>query len=274
VTAADWRWLTVAAALSAVTYVAAALAISGWVVERLRFGRTLLVQIAASFVTLVAPATVGGVALNARYLQRAGVPAALAVASVGVSQAVGLVVHVVLLALFVFLTGTSTNPAFSVPWWAYAVGGAVVALLVLVAVLPRGRGWLRSRVQPLITETLPRLLEVLQRPRKLAEGLGGTLLLSAAYILCLWAAVHAFGGNVHVATVAVVYLAGSAIGSAAPTPGGLGAVEAALAAGLTAAGLPSVTAVSAVLLFRLVTFWLPVLPGWLAFTALQRRQAI
>jgi uncharacterized membrane protein YbhN (UPF0104 family) len=244
------------------------------VVERLRFGRTLLVQIAASFVTLVAPATVGGVALNARYLQRAGVPPALAVASVGVSQAVGLVVHVVLLALFVFLTGTSTNPAFSVPGWAYIIVGAAVALLALIFVLPRGRGWLRSRVRPLITETLPRLLEVLQRPRKLAEGLGGTVLLSAAYVLCLWAAVQAFGGHVDIATVAVVYLAGSAIGSAAPTPGGLGAVEAALSAGLTAAGLPSVTAVSAVLLFRLMTFWVPVLPGWIAFSVLQRRQAI
>ncbi|HEV7755794.1 MAG TPA: lysylphosphatidylglycerol synthase transmembrane domain-containing protein [Mycobacteriales bacterium] len=274
VATADWRWLTAAAALSALTYVAATLSISGWVVERLRFGRTLLVQIAASFVTLVAPATVGGVALNARYLQRAGVPPALAVASVGVSQAVGLVVHVVLLALFVFLTGTSTNPAFSVPGWAYIIVGAAVALLALVFVLPRGRGWLRSRVRPLITETLPRLLEVLQRPRKLAEGLGGTVLLSAAYVLCLWAAVQAFGGHVDIATVAVVYLAGSAIGSAAPTPGGLGAVEAALSAGLTAAGLPSVTAVSAVLLFRLVTFWVPVLPGWIAFSVLQRRQAI
>jgi uncharacterized membrane protein YbhN (UPF0104 family) len=51
-------------------------------------------------------------------------------------------------------------------------------------------------------------------------------------------------------------------------------VEAALATGLTAAGLPSETAVSAVLLFRLVTFWLPVLPGWLAFNALQRRELV
>jgi uncharacterized protein (TIRG00374 family) len=125
-----------------------------------------------------------------------------------------------------------------------------------------------------VTETLPRLVEVLQRPRKLAEGLGGTVLLSAGFVLCLWAAVHAFGGQLDIATVAVVFLAGSALGSAAPTPGGLGAVEAALATGLTAAGLPSETAVSAVLLFRLVTFWLPVLPGWLAFNALQRRELV
>lgn len=274
VTSADWRWLVATVVLSALTYIAAALSISGWVAEPLRFGRTLVVQIAASFVTLVAPAAVGGVALNARYLQRSGVPPTRAVASVGVSQAVGLVVHVLLLALCVFITGTSRRPDFSVPGWVYAVVGAVAAVAAALVVLPWGRSVLRSRVQPLVTETLPRLLEVLQRPRKLAEGLGGTVLLSVAYVLCLWAAVHAFGGSLDIPTVAIVYLAGSAIGSAAPTPGGLGAVEAALAAGLTAAGLPSTTAVSAVLLFRLVTFWLPVLPGWLAFTALQRREAI
>ena len=77
------------------------------------------------------------------------------------------------------------------------------------------------------------------------------------------------------AAIAVVFLAGNALGSAAPTPGGLGAVEGALIAGLTTIGhLDSATATSAVLLFRVLTFWLPVLPGWLAFTTLTRRQAL
>ena len=75
-------------------------------------------------------------------------------------------------------------------------------------------------------------------------------------------------------SVAIVYLTGSAIVSAVPTPGGLGAVEAALSAGLTAAGLPGITAVSAVLLYRTVTFWLPVPLGWVALTYLQRHDAL
>jgi uncharacterized protein (TIRG00374 family) len=74
--------------------------------------------------------------------------------------------------------------------------------------------------------------------------------------------------------VAVVYLAGSVIGQAAPTPGGLGAVEAALAAGLTTAGVDPAVAVSATLLFRFWTFWLPTIPGWLAFNNLQKTGAL
>ena len=85
---------------------------------------------------------------------------------------------------------------------------------------------------------------------------------------------RAFGGELNFAAVAVVFLAGNAIGSAAPTPGGLGAVEASLSLGLTLSGLPSEVATSAVLLFRLLTVWLPVLPGWAAFTYLQRNELI
>ena len=55
------------------------------------------------------------------------------------------------------------------------------------------------------------------------------------------------------------------------TPGGIGAVEAALTAGLVATGLHGTEAASAVLLFRLLTFWLPVPVGWVAFNYLERR---
>lgn len=100
-------------------------------------------------------------------------------------------------------------------------------------------------------------------------------MLTVSFILCLDASVRAFGGSASFAAIAVVFLAGNAIGSAAPVPGGIGAIEAALIAGLTTTGkLPIETATAAVLLFRFLTFWLPVLPGWMAFTYLQRKQAI
>ena len=100
---------------------------------------------------------------------------------------------------------------------------------------------------------------------------GGSVLVTSSYIACLYVSLWAFGGTAGVAAVAVVYLAGSAVGAAAPTPGGLGAIEAALIAGLNATGVPATTSVSTVLLFRLITFWLPILPGWLAFNVMTHR---
>ncbi|MFE7122270.1 lysylphosphatidylglycerol synthase domain-containing protein, partial [Streptomyces sp. NPDC057654] len=63
-------------------------------------------------------------------------------------------------------------------------------------------------------------------------------------------------------------------GSAVPTPGGVGTVEIALTTALTLAGMPADAALSAVLVFRLMVFWLPVIPGWISFTYLTRKGAI
>ena len=176
--AADWRWGLVALALSAATYVGATLELSGFVAEPLNFTRTLLAQLAGSFVTLVTPAAVGGAALNIRYLQRRKIPAPVAAASVGVSQVVAFVLHILLLVVFIAIAGAADKHPFRPPTWSYFVlAGLVVAALAVLAV-PAGRRLLRARVAPMLGQVLPRLLEVAQQPRKLAEGIGGALLLS------------------------------------------------------------------------------------------------
>ncbi len=271
---ADWRWGVVALALSAATYIGAALELSGFVVERLNFVRTLLAQLAGSFVTLVTPAAVGGAAINIRYLQRRKIPAPVAAASVGVVQVVAFVLHVLMLIVFIAIAGASDKHPFRPPTWSYFVLAGLVVAAGAVLAVPAGRRLLRARVAPTLGQVLPRLLEVAQQPRKLAEGIGGALLLSLAYILCLAACVKAFHGSAAFAGIAVVYLTGSALGSIIPTPGGLGAVEAALTAGLVATGLHGTEAASSVLLFRLLTFWLPVPFGWAALHYLERKDAI
>ena len=270
----NWQWGIVALALSASTYVGATISLSGFVAGRLSFFRTLLVQVAGSFITLVTPAAVGGAALNIRYLQRRKIPAAVAAASVGVAQVVAFVLHIVLIVIFAAIAGSSAKEHIQPPRWAWFVLAGLVVLALAVLAVPAGRRALRARVSPTLGQVLPRLLDVAQQPVKLARGIGGALLLSLSYILCLAACVAAFGRSVPIASIAVVYLTGSAIGSILPTPGGLGGVEAALTAGLTAAGLPGAVAVSAVLLFRLLTFWLPVPFGWAAMSYLEREQAL
>jgi uncharacterized protein (TIRG00374 family) len=268
---ADWRWAVVAVLGSAASYVAAAGSLSGFVPEKLSLVRTVTAQVAGSFVKLVAPAAVGGVALNTRYLQKAGVRPGLAVASVGASQLVGLGAHIVLLMTFGFITGTEKTPSLS-PSRTVMAGLLTAGVLVLVVTaVPALRKFVSTRVRALFAGVVPRMLDVLQRPGKLLTGIGGTLMLTFCFVVCLDGCVRAFGGHLSYSAIAVVFLAGNALGSAAPTPGGVGAVELALTGGLIAAGLPKEVATPAVLFFRLLTFWLPVLPGWLAFTHLTRK---
>ncbi|MFJ9586224.1 lysylphosphatidylglycerol synthase domain-containing protein [Streptomyces acidicola] len=275
---AEWGWVAAAAAFSALSYVAAAMSLLGFVPERVPFLRTVAAQVAGSFVKIVAPAAVGGVALNARFLQRSGVRPGLAVASVGASQLFGLGCHILMLLSFGYLTGTEKTPSLS-PSRTVIAGLLTVAVLVLVVTsVPWLRKFVVTRVRSLFAGVVPRMLDVLQRPQKLVTGIGGMLLLTGCFVMCLDASIRAFGSenmpSLSIASVAVVFLAGNALGSAAPTPGGVGAVEATLTVGLIAVGLPKEVAAPAVLLYRLLTLWLPVLPGWLAFNHLSRRGSL
>jgi glycosyltransferase 2 family protein len=271
---ANWLWAVAALGLSALTYVGATLSLSGVVLERLKPARTFLAQVASSFVALVAPAAVGGAALNIRYLQKAKVAPGDAAASVGASQVIALVLHLLLLGVFAALTGTSHDLTVRPPHWAYVAIAVLVAAILAVLAVPAGRRLLRARMALTLSQVIPRLLDIAQQPARLAVGVGGALLVTAGYIACLTVSVYAFGGSIPIAAIAVVFLTGSAIGSFVPTPGGIGAVEAALSAGLTAAGLPGGVAISAVVLFRTVTFWLPVPLGWGAMNYLQHREAL
>ncbi|WP_330240641.1 lysylphosphatidylglycerol synthase domain-containing protein [Streptomyces sp. NBC_00525] len=273
---AEWGWVAAALGFSALSYVAAAMSLLGFVPERVSFGRTVLAQVAGSFVKIVAPAAVGGVALNTRFLQRSGVRPGLAVASVGASQLFGLGCHILLLGAFGYLTGTEKTPSSLTPSRTVIAGLLTVAVLVLVVTaIPFLRKFVVTRVRSLFAGVVPRMLDVVQRPQKLLTGIGGMLLLTGVFVMCLDASIRAFSGpdtpHLSYASIAVVFLAGNALGSAAPTPGGMGAVEGALTLGLIAVGLPKEVAAPAVLLFRLMTLWLPVLPGWLCFNHLTRK---
>ena len=268
-------WLGAAVLGSAVTYLGAALALKAFVPAPLPLGRTTLVQLATSFVTLVTPPTVGQVGLNIRYVQREGVPTGSAVASVAVKETVTVAVTIPVLLLCGWLSGVSTSRLTLLPSGTVLAVLAVAAVgLAIVAAAPPTRRVLRRRLEPLARRALPQLLTAVSEPRRLATAVAGILVMNAGYALALDASLRAFSVSLPVTTLVVVYLASSTLGSAAPTPGGLGAVEAALVGGLTATGIPVAAAVTAVLAYRTATFWLPAPLGWLAFVGLQRRGRI
>ena len=271
---ANVGWAAVALTLSATTYVGAALVYQSFVPERLNPVRTFLAQFASSFATLVTPASVGVVATNMRYLTKARLTAAQAAASIGLAQAVGVVIHASLLLGSGVAAGTASDLRFNPPRQAVvAIISAIIAILLTLP-LPPVRRFLGKRLRPVARQVIPRLVAVAQTPSRLVTGVAGFLILQTSYSFCLIASVKAFGGDITIASGFFVFLAGAIVGQALPTPGGLGGVEAALAAGLTAAGTDAGTAISAVLLFRLVTFWLPTIPGWFAFRFLQSRDAL
>jgi uncharacterized protein (TIRG00374 family) len=269
----SWAWLPVIVLMSFATYVASAVSIMGAVSEPLPFGPTLLTQWASSFVNRVSPANIGGMALNIRFLQKCGVDPASAAAGVGLNSLAGGIVHLSLLVGFFSWTGTELGQAFHLP----SASKLLLALAVLAAVLGGvlasrwGRRTILRRLTGGLRAAAGDLRRVARNPGKLTLLFGGSAATTLAYVAAVAASVAAFGGGPSLAQLGTVYLAGSALAAAAPTPGGLGPLEAALVAGLTGVGMAAGPAVSAVLTYRLATYWLPILPGWLSWQFLQRR---
>ncbi|MEU8513302.1 lysylphosphatidylglycerol synthase transmembrane domain-containing protein [Kitasatospora sp. NPDC048722] len=273
---ADPLWLLLAVLAAATSHVTAAMGFVGFVPERLDFRNAVFAQVAGSFAKLVSPGGVGGVALNTRLLQQAGIPTAQALSSVGVGQLIGLVLHLLQLGAFVYLLGQEPGGSEldALPAVAGGLAGAAV-LLAAVSAVPPARRWLAARLRPLTAEVLPRLLELLRDPGRLAVGVTGQLMVSMCLTACLYCCARAVGREPSFAAVAVVFLTGSPVGNAAPTPGGAGVMDGVLVGLLqSAASMEQGGAVAAVVLYRCLTLILPVLPGWAAFAWLQRRRAL
>jgi uncharacterized membrane protein YbhN (UPF0104 family) len=264
-------WFCVALLGSAITYFAAAANLAAFVPQRLSLVRGFFVQLSTAYVGVTLPTTVGHVAVNSRYLTRQNVDGSSIAAAVALSQIVNIVTTVPLLIIFGLLTGSGISRFNIVPGADLLIGLAAIAGLVGVVLLfPKTRVRFTRQVWPHIRGVWPRLLSAVSQPLRLAAGIGSNLLLTFGYLVAFLAALHALGAHPALLPAAIVYLAGNTVGSFAPTPGGLGAIEAVLTAGLTAIGVPAHEAIPAVLIFRITTFWLPIPAGWISYTVLQR----
>lgn len=272
---ANWWWLAPMITGAALTIAFAALAFVASVPEPIPYLPALRMQIASSFLSRLAPANTGSLAVGVRFLQRSGLDPGPAAAAVGLCALAGFMVHLLLMGAFLLWVGSS-GVQFKMPdadvlivvTVVISVGGLVVGLVPT----------LRRRVLPPLVEqarnAASSLADVLTDPSRVIGLIGGSLGITTSFILTLAASVAAFGGGLSFPEIGAAYLVAAAIGSAAPTPGGLGAVEAALVFAMTGYGMDRGAAVPAVLTFRLVTYWLPMLPGWFTFQQMQRREEL
>jgi uncharacterized membrane protein YbhN (UPF0104 family)/tRNA A-37 threonylcarbamoyl transferase component Bud32 len=269
---ATWGWLVGLLVASAMTYVFAAVALVGAVTDPVPFTPALRAGVAASFASLVGPAGSGGMALGVRFLERTGVNATQAGAAIALNAVAGLFVHVVLMIGFFVWTGRAGVGGFSLPDAniLLLVVAIVIGLVGVVVVVRPLRDRVVVPARRALAGAAVHVSRVFRSPANVVALFGGSALLTIAYVAAMFAAVEAFGGDLTFHQIGAAYLAAVTIATFAPTPGGLGAVESATIALLTGFGLQGGIAVSAVLTFRLATFWLPILPGWLLFTWMQR----
>jgi len=273
---ANWWWALLALAVSGLGYAGSATSLWASASKEVSFRNLLIMQLANKFAATTTPAGVGGLALSTRFLQKGGLGALRATTAVALQQSVQVITHVSLLIFFTTAVGVSANLAPFVPSSTvlYLIAGAALGVIGTFMLVPKARRWLGTAVRPRLKEVGSDLIELGREPKRLGLIVLGCAATTLSGALALWASISAFGGDTSFVTVTIVTMIGGTLASAAPTPGGVGAVEAALIGGLAAFGVPPAVAVPSVLLYRVLTCWMPVFVGWPVMRWMTEKQMI
>ncbi|MER6534625.1 lysylphosphatidylglycerol synthase domain-containing protein [Streptomyces sp. 900105755] len=265
--AADREWLVLACLAAMGTWVCAAVAQQGAVLERLPRGRLVAAQFAAGAANHLLPAGAGATVVNLRFLRRCGLSTRRSATALAVKAAVGGSVRCVLgVALLVASPGTVPGSARGVPHLLVLLPVAAAAVVLAVAV--------SGRLRRLVARSFADVRDVHRCRARACALWGGSVAFALLHAAVVLAVTHAIGLGLPANRVVMAYLVASGAAALLPTPGGLGSLDAALALTLTAAGAPGAAAVTAVLGYRLLTGWLPLAPGLLVLALLARRSAL
>ena len=296
----SWPWIAIAVAFNAASFVAYAVlfrSVLGGADERTDIYRRLdlktsynitLAGLAAS--TLFSAAGAGGVALTYWALRKAGMERRRAACRMVAFlvllysvYAASLIVFGLLLRTGV-LNGKSPAGGTIVP---AAVGAVMFGLVGLLALIP---GDLERRLERL--EHRPRTariarrlaagpatvatgvrtaLDNLRHPRRGSRAIAGAVGYWAGMVGILWASFHAFGGHVPLGVVVQGFFVGMAANLAPSPAAGVGTLDAGLIGAFLLFDIPSGTVFPAILAFRIVGFWLPIVPGLVSYFLLRRQ---
>lgn len=263
---ASWEYLPIILALTVVGTVGGAISMMGAITRPLPFLGTVEIMYAQSFLNRFTPANAGGMALRARYLQAHGSDLSVASASIGITSLASGVLQVGFLGTFALWAGRTGELAFDLP--SAATVAVVVLLLLLVGAVilavPRGRQLVFGNLLPGLAEAWDELSGLAVDPAKLLNLFGGAAIAKLSIIVAFVLSARSFGVDESFARLALLYMTANTVASAAPTPGGVGAIEAALVLVLTGIGVEPSEALSIVVVFRVLTYWLPVVPSWVA----------
>ena len=260
-------WLLTAVLAAVTVQIAAAGALHAVSPRQLGIGGTLRIQLAGAAAAAATPGGIGGAALHALELERAGSSRSGSWSAVIAVRTTTSLLHVLALVAALPVVHRTLVPELHVPTWSLLLLLAVgVTVLGCAATSPA----LRGRAAACWSQRRPTAL-LRRRAVTLCTGAGGTTL---ARGLPLWACLQAVGGDVPLTAVISLFLVADAAGALSGAPNGLGAFDLLVLTGLEAAGVGAPVALAALVLHRLLTVWLPIVPGLVALTALRPTRSV
>jgi uncharacterized membrane protein YbhN (UPF0104 family) len=273
---ASWGWVVVAFLAAQLPRVTQALSTLGAVPAGLEFGPVYAMQLATGYMNVALPSNLARMAVNVRFFQRQGLAVPTAIAVGTIDSVASTVVQAALLVVLLIFSESSLR--FDLP---FPSGGERTLLFILVGIVVVAVVGLVviRRVRRLIVDNVRRwwpdvrvALGSLRAPDKLALLVFGSLATELLFAIALGLFARSFGYEISIAELLVINIGVSLLGSVVPVPGNIGVAEFGLSVGLVSAGMTDETALAAVLLYRISTFYLPPLWGFPALLWLQRNR--
>lgn len=239
-------------------------------IKPLKFGLTYRVEMASLFVSKLFPSSLGTFALNYYYLTQKMHTAIEAASVMAVNAVTSGVAYIFIIAFAVFfdkgnLVAANTNPTIN--WQTVAI---VCAGLLLVAVCSLAIKKIRNKAKKAFYDLLKSLEVYKNRKKDVVLAVFLNFVGSLTSLVTLWASAHALGVDITMSQSLVAYVLGNIVGGLVPTPGGIGAVEAGIYSGLVLIGVDSSQAFTVTLVYRLLTYWIPIAPGYYYFWTLRK----
>ncbi len=261
----DWRLFGLALAIFMLTYLFASWVYIFLVPGRLKIIRTIVVQIASGFANKITPAGLGNLGINTLYLWRTAKLSKTNSATIATANNllgfIGYNVLFWLLLLVGWSNSESAPPLSGFVLFSLAIGMGVSITYLIIRLLPSRHHKLKKALK----DAWKSLAKLLSKPHRLFFGMLASMGITVCGILAFGLCTKAVGLDLELSIIIVAFTAGVAAIAISPTPNGLGATEVAMTFVLTNSGVNNELALSAVLLFRIISFWIPILPGYLAF---------
>jgi uncharacterized protein (TIRG00374 family) len=268
---ADLKWLLVGVICMSMTIVFASIVYITLVPKLLPFRRTMLIQLATYFTNRLLPSGLGGIGFNAMYLvKQTGLSRTESAVYATANNLIGFVAFGICIFISTFIADSAIKTELPIKEIL-----VVVSALILIC---SGLSLFIKRVQKRLIDFIGHLfgvfLEMSKNPRRMILAVIASMGITASYVAVLWAACKSVGIDLSILDIFIAFVAGNAALTLSPTPGGIGAVEAALTSVIISASVEPSTALAAVILYRLVSYWMPILPGYISFRFVLRKQYI
>jgi uncharacterized protein (TIRG00374 family) len=263
----NWGWVLAGLALTALTFPAATFIqfIAGG-----KFGTAYelgLRQLAGAFVSHFVPFSLGTIGLTSNYYQKLGKKSAEATTAATLPIVFGTASTVLMVALVSPLTFKHLGERFqaeSQRYWMIVI----ITLTLLLSLL--FTSWARKKLFQFVVG-IKRGIESISMPSQVIYLLIGSIALTIFSACTLFAAIEAVHGHVALTDIFTLYVTSSLVSAIAPTPGGIGATEAFLLLGLSSLGMHLPQAAAAMLIYRLLSFWIPMIPGGFALHIIKKQ---